>query len=140
MNAFMAWRRTAYFYSVDMSKLTPMDALPKGEHKVTAIHSGPPAEIAVMVERDGGDKISDWDMAQAVLYGDLFHFDADKALHLETLGAMTRAMYVKAAEVRCRTSCYYLRGEPWRSSTKDGKAGCVLALMAISLGKRWIGC
>lgn len=106
----MAWRRTAYFYSVDMSKLTPMDALPKGEHKVTAIHSGPPAEIAAMVERDGGDKISDWDMAQAVLYGDLFHFDADKALHLETLGAMTRAMHVKAAEVRCRTSCYYLRG------------------------------
>lgn len=47
-----------------------------------------------MVERDDGGKISDWDMAQAVLHGDMFHFDADKALHLESLGVMTRAMYV----------------------------------------------
>lgn len=108
-NKFQTWRSTDLFYSIDGGKLPPEEALPKGQYQVVSVSHGPVAEVGVDVDRLGGTKTGDVEMANTVLYGDLFHFDAGKALQLEEMGTMTRAFYAKAAENRVRQSCYFLR-------------------------------
>ncbi|MCU1520444.1 MAG: hypothetical protein JWN19_829, partial [Arthrobacter sp.] len=105
---FLTWRTTDLFYSVDGGKLPPEEALPKGEYQVVSITQGPVKEVSAAVDQLG-TRTGDAEMADTVLYGDLFHFDADKALRLEEMGTMSRAFYAKAAENRVRQSCYFLR-------------------------------
>lgn len=107
-NKFQDWRRTDLFYSLDGGKLPPEEAMPKGEYLVTSVSHGPVQDVRAQVEEFGGRKTGDVEMANTVLYGDLFHFDADKALQLEEMGTMTRAFHAKAAENRVRQSCYFL--------------------------------
>jgi hypothetical protein len=108
-NKFLAWRSHDLFYVTDAGKLPPEEALAKAEYEVVSISHGPVKEVTAEVDNVGGIQTGDAEMADIVLYGELFHFDADKALRLEAMGTMTRTLYAKAAENRVRQSCYFLR-------------------------------
>ncbi|MFJ6279664.1 hypothetical protein [Arthrobacter subterraneus] len=107
LNSFLRWKSTDQFYSVDLGDVAPEEALPEGESKLERVTWGP------VGSHNSGEgelsRIGDYEMAMTVLYGDLFHFDPDKALQLQSFGPMVLSWYAKAAENRVRQSTYYLR-------------------------------
>jgi hypothetical protein len=107
---FLRWKESVLFYSSVGEKLPPEEALPKGQYQVQQISHGDPAVLGPQFDTLPGRKVTDIEMAETVLYGELFHMDPEKALTLEDLGTMGRAFYAKAAEVRVRQACYFLRG------------------------------
>lgn len=108
--ALAAWKTSVFFNKVDLGQLPPGEALPYGEHRVTDVYMGTPQEIEALIESEGGTMIPDYELADKVFYGDLFHHDDDKVLELESLTPLDQQMYAKAAETRARTSCYYIHG------------------------------
>jgi hypothetical protein len=104
------WRKSMYYGLQHLGDAAPEDALPTGQHRIEAIHSGPAGAWPESADVDAAIPIiPDWVLADTYFNGEMFHSDGPKAETIAGSAGFTLSAYKQAAQIRTVHSTPFIR-------------------------------